>query len=160
MPANAVCQMIRPPNRLAAKVPRAGGPDLSEVAKRAERDLRQLQDRYFQHFVLDIDRMSEALDHALTEPEDAVRMMNWIYCVSFELKGHGATFEFPLLALIADSLCNLIKDATGSTVFHLKLVELHLQAMKLVLKDKLRGAGGAAGQGLVKNLRVAVEQVK
>lgn len=160
MSAEQACQVIRPPNRLAAKVPRAGGPELAEVAKQAERDLRRLQDRYIHHFILDIDRMSEALEHAMSVSEDALRMMNWIYCVSYQLKGHGATFEFPLLSLIADSLCNLIKDATSSTVLHLKLVELHIHGMKLVLKDKLRGPGGATGQSLISNLRSAVEQVR
>lgn len=154
------CRVIKPPNRLAAKVPRAGGPELAEVTEQAERDLRWLQDRYIQNFTSDIDRMSDALEHARSDSEDAVRLMNWIYCVSYQLKGHGATFEFPLLSLIADSLCDLIEDATGSTVLHLKLVELHIQGMRLVLKDKLCGAGGATGRSLVGTLRSAVAQVK
>ena len=68
------CRVIKPPNRLAAKVPRAGGPELAEVTKQAERDLRWLQDRYIQNFTLDIDRMSDALEHARSDSEDAVRI--------------------------------------------------------------------------------------
>ncbi len=151
-------EVIHPPNTLAAKVPKYGGPDLRTVMKEAEQALEALREDYLTWIRQD----TKALANAIAKLRDAsgtgVGELDAVYRIGQDIKGQGATFEFPLLTLIADSMCRLIGMDVGPTE-RLKLIELHADALNIVVRDDIRGAGGAEGKKLIGMLRTAVDKV-
>ena len=57
-------ELIYPPNRLAAKAPRQGGPKLEEIVDEAKEGLQELDGDYRQWLQSDLDRMSVSLTEA------------------------------------------------------------------------------------------------
>jgi len=159
MTAKSNFQVINPPNKLARKVPRSGGPDLETIVNNAETALRELKVEYDEWIREDLDRMEAALKRAEESPEECEAAIKTIYDTGYDIKGHGATFEFPLLGLIADSLCSLINETKISIAQQLHLVRLHVDAMRVVINESVDGAGGDQGKELIAMLRTAVERV-
>ena len=159
MAAKANFQVINPPNKLARKVPRHGGPDLDTIVGRAESSLRELKGEYDAWIREDLDRMEAARVKAEGDGEDRQAAVKEIYDIGYDIKGHGATFEFPLLAMLSDSLCSLISESDTTAAQQLQLIRLHADAMKVVVNDSIDGAGGEQGKELIAMLRAAVERV-
>ena len=159
MTAKTNFQVINPPNKLARKVPRSGGPDLETIVNNAETALRELKVEYDQWIREDLERMETALKAAEESPEKSEASIKAIYDTGYDIKGHGATFEFPLLGMIADSLCSLITDAKVSAAQQLHLIRLHVDAMRVVVNESVDGAGGDQGKELIAMLRTAVDRV-
>lgn len=159
MTAKSNFQVINPPNKLARKVPRFGGPDLETIVNAAEAALGELKVEFDEWIREDIDRMEAALQAAEDNPAACEDSIKAIYDVGYDIKGHGATFEFPLLGLISDSLCSLIAESKIPTAQQLPLIRLHVDAMRVVINESVDGAGGDQGKELIAMLRTAVERV-
>jgi hypothetical protein len=153
-------QVVNPPNKLAQKVPRSGGPHIDEIVKRAEAGLRELQEHNEAWIREDLARLEAAWKTASEASEDAPGTAGEIHAISHEIKGHGATFEYPLIGLVAESLCALIPEGGHPTARHLHLVHLHLDAMKLVINQNMTGDGGEKGLEMIAMLRAAVEKAR
>ena len=151
-------KVINPPNKLARKVPRTGGPDLETIVTRAESSLRELKVEYDQWIREDLERMETALEAAEADPEAREASIKVIYDTGYDIKGHGATFEFPLLGLIADSLCSLVTESKLSAVQQLRFVRLHVDAMRVVVNEAVDGVGGDQGKELIAMLHTAVDK--
>ncbi len=158
MQRGANFEVIHPPNTLAAKVPKYGGPDLRTVVREAEQALEALQEDYDTWVRQDLKALAAALGKLRTASGSGAGELDAVYRIGQDIKGQGATFEFPLLTLIADSLCRLIGMDVGPAE-RLKLIELHADALNIVVRDNIRGAGGAEGKKLIGMLRTAVEKV-
>lgn len=158
MAGRANYQVIKPPNRLAEKVPSHGGPDLSSIVNEAESALRDLKQDYEVWIREDLETLQTCYRAATESPDAASEMVDKIFSVSQTIKGQGATFEYPLLTMIAESLCKLISVLAANAVSHLELVALHIDSMRVVVDDDLQGTGGERGKELIAMLRVAVEK--
>lgn len=76
-----------------------------------------------------------------------------LFVPAFALKAMGATCGYRLLGRIADSLCLLIEALGPSGFAHgLQAIEAHLDAIRAVVKDDIRGDGGTLGPELLKGL--------
>ena len=158
MAGRANFQVIRPPNRLAEKVPNHGGPDLSTIVNDAESALEDLQQDYEVWIREDLETLQTCYRAAQDSPETAAEMLDKIFSVSQTIKGQGATFEYPLLTMIAESLCKLISILAGNAGAQLELVSLHIDSMCVVVDDGLQGTGGERGNELIAMLRAAVDK--
>jgi hypothetical protein len=80
--------------------------------------------------------------------------MRSLFLPAFALKSMGGTCGYPLLSQIADSLCALIENL-GADGFArgVQALEAHIDAIRAVLKDDIRGDGGALGRELLKGLQ-------
>lgn len=159
MKQNAQFEVINPPNSLAGKVKATGGPELDTIVREAEEALEDLQESYTVWVRQDLDQLDRLLRQALADPGSAARKLKSIHQTSHDIKGQGATFEFPLLTHIAASLCTLIGDGGRSNEVLLVLARIHVDALNVVLKENIRGMGGAQGKQMVEMLRAAVEKV-
>ena len=159
MKAGAKFEVITPPNTLAAKVPNHGGPTLESIVREAEQSLDDLRESYQLWVQQDLENIARLVEDAETDPGLASDKLHEIKQISHDIKGQGATFEFPLLSHVARSLHKLLDDADQSHQQLLKLVHIHVDAMNVIVKEGIRGAGGEAGKSLVEMLRTAVEKV-
>lgn len=75
-----------------------------------------------------------------------------------ELKGLGATYGFPLITQIADSLCRLIEDEKTRLAAPLFLIDAHIDAIAAAVRDGLRSDDDPIGRALVSGLDERVRE--
>ncbi|MRG72858.1 response regulator [Alphaproteobacteria bacterium HT1-32] len=78
-----------------------------------------------------------------------------ISMIAHELRGQGGVFGYPLISSIAESLFDLTHQMLDRSDDSLKLVKEHLDALKAVLREKVRGDGGGLGIALMQALQMA-----
>ena len=159
MKENTQFEVINPPNSLATKVSPTGGPNLETIVREAEEALEDLQESYVVWVRQDLEQLDKLLRQAQMTPDKAASKLKKIHQLSHDIKGQGATFQYPLLTHIAASLCTLLEDGKRSNDVLLALTRIHVDALTVVLKENIRGMGGAQGKQMVEMLRTAVDKV-
>ena len=101
-------EFFMPPNMLKAKVGGGSGRLDKAAIKRAELVMANLKKDFGQWIEADVERLSERFDVFVAEASDSAR--DDLFRASLDLKGQASTFEFPLAARIASSLCRLLNE--------------------------------------------------
>jgi chemotaxis protein histidine kinase CheA len=127
-------EIFMPPNVLKAKMGN-GKLDLSAV-KRAEQALANLQGEFAGWMSQDVGRLVEA-GTAYAKQSDVETLCD-IYRAAHDLKGHGTTFGFPLISRVATSLCLLTDDTSYGLPLPLGLIDAHIDAIKVIVRDNLK----------------------
>lgn len=76
-----------------------------------------------------------------------------------ELKSLGATYGFPLVTQIADSLCRLIEDEGTRLAAPLFLIDAHIDAISAAVRDDVRSDADPMGRALVDALDERVRAI-
>jgi hypothetical protein len=144
-------QMIQPPNTLKAKV---GGGRFSldaDAVARAEAALKSLSGQFAQWMQDELDKLDAARAEVRAKgliPETA----EGLYMRAHDLKGLGATYEFPLVTRIAASLCKLIDNPETRANAPLALIDGHIDAIKAAVRDSIKTDDHPVGKMLAEEL--------
>lgn len=151
-------QVIQVPNTLRLKVGgRLGGIDPSAIAK-AEAALKSLSGNFAQWLQDEVVKLETARQRVKTEgltPET----MEQLYLRAHDLKGLGATYEFPLITRIAASLCKLIDDKEKREKAPMVLIDGHIDAIKAAVRDSIKTDDHPVGKVLVEELERRVAEM-
>lgn len=158
MSAKSHYQVINPPNILQAKIPKTGGPSLSQMAADAETALREIKDNYETVVQADVRRIDDALARVKQSPAGAAGALEEIFGISHDIKGQAASLGYPLLTAIAQSLCRFISTNDAAALTSLNVVTVHTRAMGTVVGHKIRGDGGELGEKLLGALDVVMKK--
>ena len=144
--------------------PVAGEPDeegsMSAVLARAQAAVDDLAKGYTTWARADVERARTSLDAALSDPAQRAKHVEDLFRVAHDLKGQGASFGYPLVTRIADSLCKLTRDRKlAYENRHLDLAKAHLDAAQLVLTKEIKGEGGQIGADLAAKLKTRVDEL-
>jgi len=85
--------------------------------------------------------------------------METLYLRAHDLKGLGATYEYPIVSRIAGSLCRLIDDPAKRAAAPMFLVDAHIDAIKAAVKGGIQNDDHPAGRALVTELEAQVRAV-
>jgi hypothetical protein len=80
-----------------------------------------------------------------------------LYLRAHDLKGLGATYEYPLVTRIAGSLCKLIDDPAKRAEAPMALVDAHIDAIKAAVKGRIQTDTDPVGRALVTELETQVK---
>jgi hypothetical protein len=127
-------EVFMPPNMLKAKVG-SGGLD-SGAIKRAEQAFDDLKQQFGDWIVEDVNRLVQRRDLYQALPNDAT--LSDLYRSSHDLRGQAATFDFPMVARVAASLCNLTDDTSDGLEFPIALINAHVDAIKVIVRDSIK----------------------
>jgi chemotaxis protein histidine kinase CheA len=72
--------------------------------------------------------------------------------IAHNLKGQGASFGYPLITSIAQSLLALLRGEEKSAPCAIKVALAHVTALHTILEKNIQGGGGPRGEALVKRL--------
>src|ERR1700757_1538061 len=148
--------MIQAPNTLRLKVGgRLGAIDPAAIAK-AEAALKSLSGNFAEWLQDEVSKLEAARQRIRTEGLDAETAEN-LYLRAHDLKGLGATYEYPLVTRIAGSLCKLIDDPGKRASAPMHLVDAHIDAIKAAVKGGVQSDTHPMGRALVTELE---QQVK
>lgn len=150
-------QMIQPPNTLKAKV---GGGRFSldaDAVARAEAALKSLSGQFAQWMQDELDKLdaarAEVRAHGFT-----AQTAEGLYMRAHDLKGLGATYEFPLVTRIAASLCKLIDNPETRANAPLPLVDGHIDAIKAAVRDNIKTDDHPVGKMLAEELEARTRE--
>lgn len=143
------------PNGDAADI-QADSPDIAEIMRRAEEAVAALQTRYLSVARSDLARLDEAARRLREPGEDCAAALHDLHRAAHDMKGQGATFNYPLVTEIAASLCRLVKGRTSSFDGLSQLVDSHIAALRIVLDHEMSGEGDEPTRNTALELEQAV----
>ncbi len=141
-------QIIPPRSDLRRKaVNRTKGFDL-KLTPETLRKLTEVVHRAHDDFTSDISQrlvaMRDILDFVRADDSlEAGRVgLARLYADSLEIKGAGGTIGYDLLTLIGKSLNDFVGRLTVLEETEMRVIELHIDALYVVLANRIKGAGG------------------
>jgi hypothetical protein len=149
--------MIQVPNTLRLKVGgRLGAIDPAAIAK-AEAALKSLSGNFAEWLADEVAKLEAARQRVRNEGLTA-EAAETLYLRAHDLKGLGATYEYPLVTRIAGSLCKLIDDPEKRAQAPLFLVDAHIDAVKAAVKGGIQTDADPVGHALVTELEQRVRE--
>jgi len=135
------------------------GTSMADTLARAEEATTLLKQNYTSWAREDIEKGQRHLDDAAGDPARARIHLDGLYAIMHNVKGQGASFGYPLVTRVAQSLCKLLgaKHDPGEPM--LRIAQAHLDALKLVLEQKIEGPGGETGEKLGGRLETLVQEL-
>jgi hypothetical protein len=150
-------EFIDPPNFLKMKVG-SGGID-KQAVKEAQNAIQVLGHKmYAQWADKDLGRMRAAFDELRQTNFDDPAGVKLMLRICWDMKGLGGTFGFPLVTEITHYLSNYLEHCENSPDVSVSsaVVQPHIDALYVVLSQKISGDGGAIGRELVRGLETVV----
>ena len=150
-PTGAPYDIIRVPNTLVAK---AGGFRLAQAPiDEIEAMVGSLSERFPELAGPDVERAVE-LWRRMEAGDDAAARRE-LSRLAHDFKGTGRTYGYPLISLLGGSLYALLAGPALEHPLGRAAVEAHVNALVAVLRARMAGDGGVAGQALAAGLRAA-----
>lgn len=156
MTNKSAAEVIQVPNMLKLKVGGRGGIDMAAIAK-AEAALKSLSGNFAQWLDDEIVKLEAARQDVRAQgltPET----VETLYLRAHDLKGLGATYEFPLITRLAGSLCKLIDDPATRLAAPMFLVDAHIDAIKACVRDDIKVDTHPVGKVLAAELEGRVAE--
>lgn len=148
-------EIINPPNTLKSKV-KIGGPGAisMDMIEKAEKVLAGLSDNYLEWVQEDLKNISAAFDELKAGRGDQKKVLDSIFRMSHDMKGQGGSFGYNLMTAVGNELCRMIeKLPTPITPAHIEAIGVHVDSMKLVISQQIKGDGGKTGAAILAGLQ-------
>ena len=152
-------EVIVPPNRLKKAVERikpGAKIDFDPVA-RAEAALAELADDFSVWMDQECIRL-DAARNAIKATGITPGNRDVLFRAAHDMKGQAATFGFPQVAPVADSLCRLIEHVPDTIRMPLALVDQHVDAIRAITHKNTRGDGNKYAAQLAEKLRHVTDE--
>lgn len=143
---------IEPVNNLGAKFGLDGEASIpKDLIARAEAAVRALSQQYPALVQSEIERarVAAATLAAAKSPESARQAAGKVFELAHDLKGQGGSYGYPLVSSIAASLCELSQKAKTFDAQLSEAVNVHINAIALVIKKMIKNPEDAEGKRLV-----------
>ena len=159
MSSNTPVQVINAPNTLKLRLGggKFGGIDAAAIAK-AEAALKSLSGNFSEWMQDELNKL-ETARQAIRVTGLNAETAETLYFRAHDLKGLGATYEFPLVTRIAASLCKLIDDPDTRQSAPMFLVDAHIDAIRAAVRDDIKTDTHPVGKILITELERRVAEV-
>ena len=151
-------QIVSPPNRLRQKVS-GNGPISPEMLARAKEAVSNLAPAFAELMAKDVEKIASLYEEGLADPTRRMEVAKAIFDVAHDLRGQAGTFDYPLVTRVGSSLCRFIEKLEGCEDVHFEVIAVHVDALEGVLRNAIRGDGGALGREIADGLELAVKKV-
>ncbi len=153
-------EFITPPNTLKSKVSIGGAGAVDEAAlKRAEEAIAGMTDEYLEWVVQDIARIETACRELKADETDREAKLQAVFQVAHDIKGQGGSFGFDLMTVIGNQVCRVIEKADSDDPHIVDVIDVHVEAMKMIVKNQMKGNGGRDGELMLAGLQKVCEKV-
>lgn len=129
---------------------RFGKIDPDAIAK-AEAALKGLSAQFGQWLQDEVGKLEAARDLIRSDGANQFSL-DKLYGHAHDLKGLGATYEYPIVTRIAGSLCKLLGDGDTRLRAPLPLVYAHVDAIRAAVRDGVKDSDNPVGAALVGEL--------
>lgn len=155
----AEAEFIQPPDTLKSKVSYGpGGVDL-EALERAEAVIAGLQDNYVDWVQDDLRRLQALYQQTVGDPAERKERIDAMFRIAHDIKGQGGSFGYDLMTRIGNQLCRLMEGRDDLAPAEFEVVRLHIDAMRLIIGERMQGDGGRVGENLVRGLEAVLDKL-
>lgn len=151
-------QKFQPPNKLARKVKKPGGPSPEQAILRALNAAEDLIDSYQGWAVDDLAELWKTFQETRTasgNPRQILKMFE----IAHGIRGEGGSFGFQLISTIGDSLCKFLEGRKKLSAAESEVVKVHILAMRAVFRQELKGQQPAMERDLRQLLALLRERM-
>lgn len=153
--ANEELEIINPPNTLKSKV-KIGGPGAinPDMLEKAEQVLAGLSDSYLDWVQEDLKNISAAFEELKAGKGDQTKILGDIFRISHDVKGQGGSFGYNLMTAVGNELCRMLEKLPSPIgPAHVEAIGVHVDSMKLIIAQKMKGDAGQAGAAILAGLQ-------
>jgi HPt (histidine-containing phosphotransfer) domain-containing protein len=149
-------EVITPPHKLRKAVTPAtvGGDD---PVARAEAALALLSNEFDGWMQAECERLERARQD-VTKLGFTAQTHDELFRAIHDIKGEAATFGYPAVAGVADSLCRLLEHTPEMTRIPIALVDQHVDAVRAIVRENDRADRADMARALTKRLREVTDE--
>jgi chemotaxis protein histidine kinase CheA len=148
-------EVITPPNKLRNVIAVADPQDDDPVA-RAEKALEDLSSEFTTWMDTECERLETARRDA-RQHGFAGKYRDDLFNAAHDIKGEAATFGYPFAGDAAHSLCRLFEHTLDPSRVPLDLVDQHVDAVRAIIREKVRPDADEVASRLTRKLRDVTE---
>lgn len=151
-------QMIEPPRPLRLKVGKGKGMDV-QVLNRAEKAVDTLlaHTNYPSEASKTLIKLKSALDELLGESDNQDEHLSRIFEIVHDMRGEAGSFGYPLVTRVGASLCRYIDKIKPMNGKNLRVVRVHVDALRAMVRTNAKGSGSRIAQEIAKSLELVVQ---
>ena len=122
--------------------------------------IRELR-TYFEQTLPDrIKSIHTELEAAEIDPLNRRGHIGRMFRMVHDLKGHGSTFNYPLITELSTSLCLLIDETDVFDSTELSIIRKFVESMRVIADHRIQQDGGETGRALLTKMREIVLKYK
>ena len=150
-------EVIRPPNRLKKAVVRVREkePEPDPIV-RAEEALAELSRNFSEWMKSECDRLDTAR-RGIKESGFTPTTRDELFRACHDIKGEAATFGYPLVAPVAESLCRLIEHCPEESI-PMVLIDQHVDGIRAIAQKNARSNSDQTADVLARRLRQVTDE--
>lgn len=160
---NAPVQMITPPNTLKNKVVMGGANAIDpDVLDKAEQVIASMADDYIHWAREDVEKLGGIFSELAAPGGNTPENLDKVFQIAHDMKGQGGSFGYDLVTAIGHELCRFIEKVEGAGTIgpaEVSAVKLHVDAIKRVITDGMKGDGGNQGAALLTGLQLVRQKL-
>lgn len=126
--------------------------DLEQKALDIIADMSQKYTEWAMNDVLKLQQIFKQIQD-LPKKEQETLIRGDFYRTSHDIKGQGATFDYPLMSDLGAHICTLIKSKNTFNKTDLDILKQDIDDMSVILEKKLSGDGGMVGNHISNRLK-------
>ena len=130
----------------------------AELLEQAEAALEKMSEDYPDWVSKLIESMGELHRRCVDTPEKRRSYFEDLRGVAHDMRGQGGTFGYPLISEMAESLYQFTGPNSGMSDNHVEIIKAHIDAMRAVIKNRIKGDGGDVGTQLMNGLQAAIKK--
>lgn len=157
MTNSSTAQFIRPLHSLGKAVV-ADGPARMDpkLLKKAEAVVAKMERDFPIWAGQYLEEIRELLDDAKAHPDTTKEEAERIFTLIMDLKGQAGSYGFMMMTEVGDLLKRYTEPLDRIDTRNAEVIEAHLEALDVVLRERTKGDGGEIGRQIVANLRKLV----
>lgn len=105
-----------------------------------------------------IDQLADVHRRCVDTPEQRFQLFEQLHAIAHDMRGQGGTFGYPLMSSFADGLYDFTGVSTATSDKNVEIIKSHIDAMRVVIKDRVSGDGGDIGNQLKAGLAAAIKK--
>ena len=145
-------QVIKPPNTLAVKASKVTGSSIADKLDQAEAKIAEFGKDFPKWGLDEIEKIESALAAVRQLPENQDELIGNIYGQAMDLTSQAGGFGFTLITEIGNSLKNFTESRQDASAREIDIIAAHVDALRVVLVQNIRGDGGKVGRQIVSGL--------
>ncbi|PHZ83323.1 hypothetical protein [Paremcibacter congregatus] len=105
-----------------------------------------------------IDQLADVHRRCVDTPEQRVPLFEQLHSIAHDMRGQGGTFGYQLISDFADGLYAFTDKSTSTSDNHVEVIKAHIDAMRVVIKQRISGDGGEVGSEIKAGLEAAIKK--
>lgn len=138
---------------LRAKVAPISEAELADLIAQAEIEISRIVSSNSNWTELTVAKLDDAVSQLRLKPEQWRKRWRKIFLIAHDIKGQGATFGHPVIAEVAASLCDFMKQEPADRAAALVVIDSHLQAINYIGVTDMTGPSSEKVEKLITALR-------